>query len=307
MPVRHVHHDGGTGVGLVVAGAVAHRRGPRPQDRGVELLLDDRLELGVDVRDEVLPGGRGRLAHRADHGRGLVHGELLDAGDAAQRRVVLRFEARPADEVGALQLRLDRGDLPGLLLLLLRGELGVADRAEVAEQVGGVHAVDARVHPHGLEAGGDTGVVRALLHDGEREVLGDVLGHRDGLERGAVPADRRLLVGQRSADLEPVGQRGVRRAQRLGQAGEHRHALVLLLADHRAVDAHDERRAVGDERAPELIEDEASGRRGDDVAVLVGVGLAGVGVGGDHLEEEQPSDHGHEQRHDEDAEHREAQ
>ncbi len=307
VAVGHVHDDGRARVALVVRARVLVDLRPGPEDRGVELLLDDGLQLGVDVRHQVVARRRLGLPHRADDGGGLVDDELLHAGGPAQLGVVLRLEAGAADEVGALQLRLGRRRHAGLLLLLLGGELGVADRAEIAQQVRGVDAVDTRVDADRLEPGGHAGVVRALLHDREGEVLRDVLRDRDGLVLRAVPADRRLLVRAEAADLQPVGDRGVRRVQRLGQPGEDGDALVLLLREHGAVDAHDEGRAVGDQGATELVEDQAAGGRGDDVAVLVGRRLLRVDVGRDDLEEEQPSDHRDEQGHDEDAEHRKAQ
>ena len=63
-----------------------------------------------------------------------------------------------------------------------------------------------------------------------------------------------------------------------------------------AVDAHDQRGAVGDERAPgwSRIRPRVAGR--DDLADAVVGGLLGVDVGRDDLQEEQPADQGEQQR-----------
>src|SRR5690606_19923216 len=128
-----------------------------------------------------------------------------------------------------------------------------------------------------------------------RDAVPDVLGDRDGLERGAVPAgagDRSPLGAQAGTGHHVV----VGGPHRAGHPAQQALALLdLQLAQQRAVDGDDPRGAVGDQRAALRVDDQTAGRLDDQLAhgLLGGRGL--VGLAGEDLEIPQPPEQGEEQ------------
>ena len=180
-PGLRLEHDGGAGVGDVVAvpvtgsGVARAVLIVRASCRSTTAWTLASIEV-----TRVSPGLLGDLAVVAQHAAHRVDGDPLVAGHAAQPAVVGLLDAGPADLGGAVD-----GDVG----VLLGGvELVLGDRAEVAEQVRGVDAVRLGVGAHRLLGGHHGGVVLGLLEDPQRDLLLDVGGDRDRLVGRAVPA-----------------------------------------------------------------------------------------------------------------------
>ena len=68
-----------------------------------ELVFDDRLQMGIQARDQVLPRLGIELPEGAGHPTGGVYGEGRDAGLSSHFLVVVRLQARATDDVGTSQ------------------------------------------------------------------------------------------------------------------------------------------------------------------------------------------------------------
>ncbi len=281
----------GAGVGLVVPAGHRVDLGALERDPLGELLLDDRLHLGVDGGDEGVAGRALDHAVVAEHPAHRVDGDAVVAGQPAQPLVVLLLDAGTAD---------DRGAVEGAVVALC-GEvvLVLGDRAEVAEHVREVDAERARVGADVLLLGEHARVVLGLLEHAQCDVLRDVGGDRHRLVGRAVPADVADAAGVAARDEAGLDVLG-------GGVDDHRDpadqlgALVLLeLAEQGAVDRDHPGRAVGDERAALAVDDEAALRLHDDVADRLVGGLGLVGLAADDLEVVEPHEERREQGEDE--------
>jgi hypothetical protein len=256
-------------------------------DRRLELLLHDRLDTRVDRGDEGVPGPTLDLPGVAEHASHAVHGNPFVAGFATEVLVVLLLDSGAPHH---------RGPVHGGVALVLRlVELALGDRAEVAEQVRGVDAVRRRVGTHTDRLGQHGGVVLALLQDGHRGLLRDVLGDRDRLVGRAVPAcagHRPGLPAQQRARRDVVVRRadGVRDSPEEGLLSSRIH-----LPQQRAVDRHHPGGAVRDERAAHVVDDQAPGRLHDDLAHRLLRSLRLVGLATEHLQVPQPREQRDEQ------------
>ncbi len=297
--VGRVHHDGGAGVGDVVAVGDGVAGGASGLDRLLELLLDDSLDARVDGGDERVTGPAVGLAGGAEHPAHGVDGDRAVAREAAQVLVVLLLQPRPAHDRGAVH-RLVLGRLRLVELLL-------GDRAQVAQQVGGVDAVRRGIGAHGLLLDEHRREVLALLHDRDRDLLPDVLGHRHRLVGRPVPAGARLraaLTAQQGALADRLG----RASDRAGQPPQQRVLLPLgHLGQHGAVDADHPGSAAGHQRTSHVVDDQSARRLHDELAHRLLGRLRLVGLAAEHLEIPQPGEEGDEQREHQGLDHDQSQ
>ena len=239
------------------------------------------------------------LAGVAEHAAHRVDRDPLVARPAAEVLVVLLLQPGPADHGRAVH--------GGVVLGLGLVELGLGDRAEVAEHVGGVDAVRRRVGPHVLGLHQHRREVLLLLHDRDGDLLADVLGDRHGLVGRAVPAgarDRAGLAAQQRARLDLLG----RDVHGLGEPGQQGGLLVVAhLVQHGPVEADHPGGAVGDQRAAHVVDDQAARGLHHELADGLLGGLRLVGLPAEHLHVPEPGEQGHEQRQHQRLDHDQAQ
>ena len=179
-----LHDDDGARVRLVGAVGVAVDLLAGVLHRLRQLFLREGLHPGVDAGDDA-GAGLGLVAlGLADDPAEVVDLVAGDAGLAAQIAVVRALQAGAADLVGAQQRRV------GVLGLL---DLLVGDRGEVAEDLGGVGLAGGGVAADRGGLGADAGEVLGALADLEGLLGGGLVGDRDRLVGGAVPAGLRGL------------------------------------------------------------------------------------------------------------------
>ena len=260
------HHHGRALVG-VVPGL------PGLLDRRVQRVLRDDLNLGVEAGHQVVAGLGGGAAHGAGDVAGRVDREHVGTGLAGQRLVVLLLQPGLADQV-----RGGVADLGGQVVLLqLLGGGGL----QVTENLGRVGAVRGGIGDDPLGLGGHPRELALLLHDLQRDLLGDVLIDRDGLVGRPGPA-RLLDLGRAQPGL--LLQQLVRRVQHGGQPLQHRHAAVAALGQRHHVHRHHQLGAVGDQGVAHVVQDLPADGGDDDVPGLVLRGQLGVAGAVHHLD-----------------------
>ncbi len=180
-------------------GGLALERG----DLGVESLLQRLLQPGVDVGDDVVPGGGRCLAQAAHHLSVRVHLDVVHAGTAPQLRLVLALEPALSEEVaelvplGRVGLELAAGDLahvPEHLHAGLAegiGAVGVGHGGHPGEHRGVLADVEDVGQRGVLEDG--HGLVQAVLDVGE---VGLDLGRGDPQQRGQLAHHGGVLLGR---------------------------------------------------------------------------------------------------------------
>ncbi len=121
------------------------------------------------------------------------------------------------------------------------------------------------------------GEVLATLHHLDRDLLADVLRHRDRLVRRAVPAGGWFRGAGLTAEHGPRLQVLRLLAEHLRQPGEHDVLLaVRQLGQHGSVDGDDQRHPVADQRPALRVDDRAARRRDQYLAGVVLRGGLGV-------------------------------
>lgn len=279
--------DDGPGVGLVGDAGVAVDLLAGLDHGGVELVLGDALDAGVDAGDEVGAGDRGVVLGLSDDAAEVVDLVAGDAGLAAQLPVVGAFQTEAADLVGAQERRV------GLLGL---DDLVVGDRGEVAEDLAGVGSAGGRVAAYGGGLGGDAGEVLGAFADLEGLLGGGLQGDRDRLVGGAVPAG---LGGLGVAEPDLVHDVLRLHVQHPGEPGQDAFALVLYLHQLGAAGGDDEAGLVVGERDAAGVEDGAAHGGLDHLLDVVVLGLVRVLGAVADLEVPQPPAEGEQQREDE--------
>ena len=175
-------------------------------------------------------------------------------------------------------------------------ELTGRDRAEIADDVGEVHAVRPRVGALALLLGDDGRVVLRLLQDPQGDGLPDVGGHRHRLVGRAVPG------GQRVLDLPPRG------GDRVCEPAQRHGALAVGQPGQQgAVDGDLPGGAVGHQRPALVVDDEPALRLDHHLTQRLGRRRLPVGVARDDLEVVKPREQGGEEREDEHADDDQAQ
>lgn len=283
-----LHHHDRSGVGLVGPVGVAVHLLAGGLHRLVQLVLGDPLDAGVDAGDEVGAGGARVGLGLADDAAEVVDLVAGDAGLAAQRLVVLAFQAGAADLVGA---QVGRVGVLGLLQFL------VGDRREVAEDLGGVGLAGGGVAAYGHGFGGDAGEVLGAFADLQGLLDGGLVGDGDRLVGRAVPAGLRGL-GVAEPDLvdDVLGLH----AEDAGELGEDGLAVVLHLQQVGAGGGDDEPGLVVGEGDAAGVQDRAAGGGLDDLLDVVAGGLLGVLVALADLEVPEAAAEGGEEGEDED-------
>ncbi len=200
--------------------------------------------------------------------------------------------------------------LTELVAVVLGGvELVLGDRAEVAEQVGGVDAEGLRVGAHALLVDDDAREVLGLLAHPLGAVLAEVLARPAPAGTATRSSTRRARQPSSPQVTSFFSMRfgvTVDRPGRRGAAGSLR-CLGGQLAEHGAVERDDPGQPVGDERAALVVDDQAAGRLHDDLAHRLGGGAALVLVAADDLEVVEPDEERREQREHQGLDHDQAQ
>ena len=230
-------------------------------------LLGHLLQVEVEGEAHVVALHRRLLAQRAQDPALGVDLQLLHLGLAPEVVLVGQLHARLPDRV------------PGPVSLALAGrQLLVVDLPHVAEDVGREARV--RVEALGQHHPLHARVLGLVLPDVDERLLGDVVGHRNGLER-AVPGVVDALLEDGHRDLDEGGQ-----------VGDH---VVGLLAQLGLVDGDGGHDPVADQDLAVAVEDPAPGGLGVDEAHAVELGFFLVGGGGQDLQVPQAGQQGAEQ------------
>jgi len=196
----------------------------RTLHRPHELVFHDRLQMGIQARDQVLARFGIELLEGASDSTGSVHRKRGDAGLSPHFLVVVRLQTRATDNVGASQ-PVGCGRRPLFVELLL------GHRTEVTQQMRGVDVEGGGVFANRIESRINAPIHLPLFHDGESRLRINVLSDRHRLVRGAVPAHRRWLRVLGSARLQAVGDSLGGQVQDSSQSLDHGLAAVGLAAE----------------------------------------------------------------------------
>ena len=231
-----------------------------------ERVLGHLLQADVERQREVVARLRGAARERADAAPGGVDLDLLEAGGAVQLVLVARLDAGAADEVGAAVVGVGSFLLEARLVVLV-------DAAHVADGVRGdvavrVLAEQARLDLHAL-------VAEAVHREARHLLVGEPGADRHAF--GIARLDHHLLEAGAVArrDLDQLGQLvdGALDAPHPAREDLERVARVVARDDDAV--AVDDQAAVGRDRHDR------------DAVVL---GLRGVDVVLDHLQEDEARD-----------------
>ena len=179
--VGDVEDHGRRRIGTQAVGAGA-------RDRLGEHRLGAGLQPGVEVGDDVGAGHGVAARQRLGDDPARVDGDDGGAVATPQHGVVLRLEARAADDVLVVDAAVAGLDVVG------------AGPGDPAEQVGGVGARGRRVAARGLGGDADAGELLGLLHQRQRPLRVDAGGDRDRHVGRAVEAGRRAGCADRAAE-----------------------------------------------------------------------------------------------------------
>ena len=167
----------------------------------------------------------------------------------------------------------------------------------------GVDVERGGVFANRIESRRDPPIQAPLLHDGERLLRINVLGDRYWLVWGAVPAHRRWLRILGPAWLQAVGDSLSGEVQDPSQSLDHGLAAVGLAAELDLVHRYHQRRAIRHEGSAGLIKDKTAHRGFYDLSDSVLDSGNLVILPRHHLEIEQPTKQGKNEREHEGPEH----
>ena len=197
------------------------------------------LEAEIEGEGEVFAGGALDAAEFAHHPAGGADLDLLGAGVAAEVALELGLDAGLAD--------LEARDLQDRVGVLDLGEVGLGDRADVADDVRGGRAIG--VEAAEADLGDHAGQERGVGGDADHVVPAQVLGDDDRDEGAAAGHFLQRAFLEVGGKIDQGGEAGQHRRGVAGLLAHHRDAVVLPVAGEEHALAVEDLAAGGGEQA----------------------------------------------------------